>query len=838
MPAIAPPEILLLAFSRQLGSDFARSETRLDDFLRRELAPEKSRAILDRLLHSILADLELDSPAADSAIAVAQLAELTEQYAALENYVATGSAGPAQILWQLASHLLAPQLGRWLGLWALRAQSDPSLPDGYLQYLPTADLGADPPHLSLPLDSRLDWLDQALDGGLARQFGSADAFAGWRNGAIPDAAAIRAQFTDDLELQFKPQFGATPAQLRRHLLIARAVQSVYLSLGAALHGPAFDPLDADGRRNKALQLFDLARLAANLTLVAARDADSVEAQDQAFEALIPPHLRSGAFLAVLPSQARQLARLLPRLLEHQLGEATADSPLDDLFAYTPYELARLTRAALDRLAGLAARDRLADATRASLQRKPHWNRVAQIGDYDLLRSLAREKPLALSLRQMLLRRLQQLADTPRRQFDTIALELEQLLDGEDRRARPDDAADKVAQLLERARAHSLADEFAPQIHYFAALHAIAGGDLAEANRQFDAALQATRQHGIGQLRPLIANDAFATLVANPQEAGLSIDRHVRRFEQLRHFGLFRNTAPEELPGFQQYVAEAADYFHADLAWPYAGPARRRADALPSWRKHYEAVLELVLGGNQAGLQRWLDKQHALHDRGLRDVHGDSFLLHLLKQRSTLAAGLAAGSRSGRLAPAQEKALRDFLAHWPASIGTLIARWPKLVNLADFRQQTPLMLAADDGDLATVQALLAAGAGALARDHLGRSALFAAIHARSADCVRVLLDHAPELARLSAHDDASPLHAAVRVGAPAIAAALLQAAPELEGAVDSTGRTPAVLLRELLQPELAASHARYMQANRRAVGDGAEFEALAGLLLGGVALAAD
>lgn len=76
----------------------------------------------------------------------------------------------------------------------------------------------------------------------------------------------------------------------------------------------------------------------------------------------------------------------------------------------------------------------------------------------------------------------------------------------------------------------------------------------------------------------------------------------------------------------------------------------------------------------------------------------------------------------------------------AAIERLVKKWPKLINLANFKKQTPLLLAARHGDTMMVDLLLAGGADADWRDWEGKTALDHALVSGVAPCAVALRRH--------------------------------------------------------------------------------------------------
>lgn len=111
-----------------------------------------------------------------------------------------------------------------------------------------------------------------------------------------------------------------------------------------------------------------------------------------------------------------------------------------------------------------------------------------------------------------------------------------------------------------------------------------------------------------------------------------------------------------------------------------------------------------------------------------------------------------------------------------------AEWAALLNLHNEFQETPLHSAVDGGRLACVDLLVGLGGDINARNARGRTPLSRAIAAGRDDLVRALLesDHAPA---------ASHLAHVVSLGRADLAALLLRAGADANGAVGALGETP-------------------------------------------------
>ncbi|HBH7901951.1 TPA: ankyrin repeat domain-containing protein, partial [Vibrio parahaemolyticus] len=135
------------------------------------------------------------------------------------------------------------------------------------------------------------------------------------------------------------------------------------------------------------------------------------------------------------------------------------------------------------------------------------------------------------------------------------------------------------------------------------------------------------------------------------------------------------------------------------------------------------------------------------------------------------------------------------------IRKIIELWPEIVNITDFKLQTPLMLAANNRDHQTVEALLKANADPNLQDFTGRTALHAAAASRCLKSAYLILEHGCD-ATLINEEGATVLHTATRMGDLPIIELLIEKRPELLKIEDSKGIIPEQLAREIANNPLA------------------------------------
>jgi ankyrin repeat protein len=167
-----------------------------------------------------------------------------------------------------------------------------------------------------------------------------------------------------------------------------------------------------------------------------------------------------------------------------------------------------------------------------------------------------------------------------------------------------------------------------------------------------------------------------------------------------------------------------------------------------------------------------------------------------------------------------------------TIPIVIETYPKLINQPDFKRQTPLMFAANNGDAHTLSLLMNAGADLECQDFRGRTAITAAVASRSLECFNSLKGHKqfPRMVKALSANGANVLHTAVRAGLFDAVEYLADQYPELLVQADDEGRTPLDLAKLFSSDKAEHNHYKVqMRKEGREVGDYAEFLAVSEFL---------
>lgn len=525
------------------------------------------------------------------------------------------------------------------------------------------------------------------------------------------------------------------ATVRRRLLVARMAQDGYRRLGRFLLGDEFDEDCADPARNTVLQLVALFKLGYNLTIRAARESDDPLEQDAWFDRQLPPWHKEGIFLAIAPSRHATGAGELSELLTRAFAKLGPGSPLHDLFAYDEASAMAIVERECLRL---AARDEERAAVRScieSLARGAPFRKLQQQTNYWVVNEVAQSSELPLRVREIACVRAAELAATPSEALGAIILQLHALFH-RDREDRPRDMRQRVERLIAFAVANPALGEWDAVVLRYRAKHHLAANEFEAARKLFDEALDACYVRNYGPIRGEIARDAFAVVVERPP-VGFSLQNYERYMRNMLAFGSLILDDPRNPPLLEDTACVVSEYFWEDLYAPYPG---ERAEE-PLARKHTEAVvgtetMEIILHADWDGLDAWMGRNAELRDKRLRHVRGETVLMIWLRG---LYQARAQKSRIQELGPIEEVApvANALVRNLREAVVRVVKKWPKLVNLADFKKQTPLLLAARNGDAAMVDVLLQAGANADWRDLLGNSALDLARASRVQQCVEVL-----------------------------------------------------------------------------------------------------
>jgi hypothetical protein len=157
---------------------------------------------------------------------------------------------------------------------------------------------------------------------------------------------------------------------------------------------------------------------------------------------------------------------------------------------------------------------------------------------------------------------------------------------------------------------------------------------------------------------------------------------------------------------------------------------------------------------------------------------------------------------------------------------LLEAWPEQAKIADFKGQTPLMMAADNGDVELTEVLLPIS-DVDGQDYLGRTALHFAVAGRSPKCVALVLDRNPDVNKVVVHEENTALHTAVRFGVPESVRLIVDEFPGLASKANAAGDIPLDMARDILEDY--QGFLAFMTKQRRKTGSRENFESIFNLL---------
>ncbi|MCG6388464.1 ankyrin repeat domain-containing protein [Vibrio fluvialis] len=595
-------------------------------------------------------------------------------------------------------------------------------------------------------------------------------------------AAEQRDFVQKLKVRYQ---APSSKVIRMRLLIARAIQEGYEQLVKYLT-PGVDKLSFDLNENKTLQLVELYNYVYNLTFMAHIQKGSLgdHAENKYFEEQLPSFFRY------------DLLRIFTSDNEHDIPWSTLDrincifsrsgeeDILDNVFPTSQDEFKKMCK--LIKEEGdysnnyLMRRDVLIDKLK---QNKSPFKQLQNIDDFDLVygaRIIQANQYSNPNIGDMIVERLKFLEATPTESMKRILFELETHLLLNKFASKTEE---KVSALLDEAKN---CDDFGfskANILRYEALHYIAQNKLKEAEKNLNLAIDECKKYSFGKFRGLLARDAFALAIANQK---LIPNNHEKYFRDMYYWGGLKGE-----PNIYDVSRELHEYFWEKLYQCYPNYQPLFASCSSDIEKFSRDFAECIKNGRSIELV--LKKHEALKKKQLKYPQADSIILLMMKMSYELLRKLNYNKQMVPTDIANE--ISDVCNGMIQGIRKVIELWPEIVNITDFKYQTPLMFAANNKDYQTVKALLKANADLNLQDFTGRTALHAAAASRCCKSASLLLEHGCD-ATLINEEGATALHTATRMGDLPIIELLIEKRPELLKIEDSKGIIPEQLAREI------------------------------------------
>lgn len=595
--------------------------------------------------------------------------------------------------------------------------------------------------------------------------------------------ATEKRFIELLAIRYaKPSF----KMIRQYFLIARMVQDGYIRLHKFLL-PNTDKGCTDPSQNKLLQLIMLYKKVYNLTIEAFRLNHSEHAEYHWFEQNIPPIL-SRLLISITPTYKKEAYKMVAEILTDKFKKAQPTDTLEDIYPYNEKVFVSLTNKFFEQskkdLNEVNKLEKLDAITKKTILEKA----LKKEQSFEIMGKFIGIDNLPFQSYKLAIKRLADLAKEPSEKIKVTLWKLHYYLNGNPQR-RPSNVSSQVDKLLEEAEQNPTFELWKAPILQYKAKHLLAKNDFDGANKLFREALNTCANYNYGSLRGEIARDLLATEVANKK---IIHENHQRYFREMLYYGMQKAA----IIGFEDSAVQCAEYFWNTLYKPYPEIETIKPILLKQIEAIYENLLPLLHKGNMEAIKQWLKKAKEFK-ANLHYVRGDTLLMHWIKGYTNLKNGQTLlqkpipDSSKNDIYPFQ-----NILKNWKKTTALIVETMPDLLNIVDFKKQSPLMLIAEEGDAPLLRLMLDHGADPNLQDYIGRTALHTAIAGNFNDCVDILLDFSCALDKL-VEGGASVLHTCVRAGNIYATKQILKLKPDLKTLTGENKITPLELVRIFL-----------------------------------------
>lgn len=577
--------------------------------------------------------------------------------------------------------------------------------------------------------------------------------------------------------------------IRLRLLVARAVQDGYEQLVKFIT-PSVDKLCIDLNKNKTLQLIQLYMDVYNRTLEAHLEKRHIgeSAENKYFTERLPPFLRYD-LLRLVSYDHDQHASVVSDRLNSIFSRSGEENDLDKILPSSEDDMKQIMQVIIDE--GEHSNNHLTQLkvlAEKLAQNKAPFKQLKKIDDFEVVYGAIGYSYSNQNIREMILRRLNELEVTPVQSMQRIILELEDSL-----LIKPFDlkTENKVINLIKEAKSNDVYEFSKAKILQLEAFHFIAQNKLSEAESNLNLAIEECKKYSFGKLRGDLARDAFSLAIANQK---LIPNNHEKYFRDMLYWGSFEESHkdPSKI-NIYDVSRDLHEYFWEDLYKYYP----RYTPLFSSSRNEFAVFardLTLCMK-NQQPISLVLKKHKSLKNKQLKSPQADSVIILMMKIGYDLLAKLSSYKRA--MPAGVENEIKGALSGIINAVREVVQEWPEIVNISDFKQQTPLMLAAHQKDYETVEVLLKAKADPNLKDFTGRTALHSAAASRCLQSTQLLLEHGIDETILTI-EGSTALHTAIRMGELPVVKLLVEKSPELLLVEDSKGITPDQLARSIAE----------------------------------------
>jgi len=571
--------------------------------------------------------------------------------------------------------------------------------------------------------------------------------------------------------------------IRQRLLVARAVQEGYGRLVKFLT-PTIDKQCLDFEKNKTLQLIKLYEVVYNNTMDAHAQCAHLgeEAENKYFTKNQPAFFRYDLLLCTSYEKYPTVPLVAPRLNEI-FSTSGKEKEIDDIFPTSKEGIEKRQSEYIDNLNKQRVASNTTNKLINRLKRKiAPFKTLKNIIDFDFVYEASHLTYNSPKIKPLILQRLIELEATPEHEIKRLILELNELFTVEQFDTSTEERA---TTLLEQAKNNVESFLWRPQLLRFEAYHHIGKNKIKEAERLFNQAMDECKNFNFGPLRGELARDAFAIAISNQK---LIPNNHEKYFRDiLFHGGLDSSKSTNAtIPSIFDVSRELHEYFWKNLYKCYPNYTSLFSNSQKDFELFFTDIAPHIKDGTD--IKQVLKKHKHLKNKQLKHPQSDSIIFLLMKVSYDMLTKIKTNETRFNIPHDMILEAESIFDKSMSVIRAVIQEWPEIVDLSDFKQQTPLMLAANYKDYKTVEVLLNAKANSNLKDITGRTALHAACASRCSKSANLLIENGID-GVIANFKGSTALHTSVRLGEINITKTILKNFPELAFIKDLDGKTP-------------------------------------------------
>lgn len=596
------------------------------------------------------------------------------------------------------------------------------------------------------------------------------------------------------KIQERYQRPSTKA-IRIRLMVARAIQDGYEELVKFLSKGQCSTSEAE---SKVMQLVRLYEMTYNLTLQAHFSCGGMKPgrerekrENQLFTLSLPGMYRYDLLLCVASEEYHTVELVAPRLNEI-FSEVNKEDHLQDIYSDSPSMFERIELQSFEhRKQRNGFYQSIEKAKERLLQNKAPYKLLREVDDFDFVYELSKFEGYSQHIKSMLFSRLKELEIKPEEQLKRIMIELDFLL----AQSKFDKNSEKqISQLISMAYENPEMDLWKAYVLKFDGHHHIAQNKFKDAEKLLKKAVDECKKVSFGSLRGELARDAFALAISNQK---LIPNNHETYFKEMIFWGGWDPEQESDSFNVFDTSRNLHEYFWQKLYQPYPGYQPVYSDSKKDFETFFKDFAPCLKGN--IDIKPALRKHKHLKNKQLKSPQSDSIMLLLLKITYDMQAKASLFERQMRhtCPPEQMEEIKSIWCNQLDILRQVVKEWPEIVNISDFKNQTPLMMAVHNDDYETAKVLLEAGAELNKQDIKGRTALHSACASRTLQCAKLLVEHGIN-GQMTSIEGATALHTAVRMGEVEIVEYLSNKFPELFNVKEFEYRTPLMLAKKIAE----------------------------------------